>query len=88
MNDVDTDACPAQSVEYIWSKLKDPLLEAATEVCGLSKPHRWKPETWWWNDRVEDAVREKRSRFKTYKALKKEGKSAEANQAKVAYNEA
>jgi len=40
------------AVENAWSKLKDPLLCAATVVCGLSKNHQWRPETWWWNDRV------------------------------------
>ena len=88
VNDIDISGGPEQSVEEIWSKLKNPLLETATEVCGLSKPHRWRPETWWWNDRVEDAVCEKRSRFKAYNALRKAGKSAEANEAKLAYNEA
>ena len=29
-----------------WSKLKGPLLDAVTEVCGLSKNHQWRPETW------------------------------------------
>ena len=57
------------AVENAWSKLKDPLLCAATAVCGLSKNHQWRPETWWWNDRVEDAVKEKRIRYKAYNAL-------------------
>ena len=34
------------AVENAWSKLKDPLLCAATAVCGLSKNHQWRPETW------------------------------------------
>ena len=36
-------------VENLWTRLKSPLLEAANEVCGLSKKHQWKRETWWWN---------------------------------------
>ena len=76
------------AVENAWSKLKDPLLCAATAVCGLSKNHQWRPETWWWNDRVEDAVKEKRIRYKAYNALKKAGKVVEAKEAKTAYNEA
>ena len=36
-------------VEAAWSKLKGYLLDAATEVCGLSQNHQWKPETWRWN---------------------------------------
>ena len=34
-----------------------PLLETASEVCGLSKKHQWKRETWWWDDKVEEAVK-------------------------------
>ena len=76
------------AVENAWSKLKDPLLCAATVVCGLSKNHQWRPETWWWNDTVEDAVKEKRIRYKAYNALKKAGKVVEAKEAKTANNEA
>ena len=60
--------CP---VEDAWSRLKDPILETAKEVCGLSKKHQWKPETWWWDERVEDAIAEKQALYKTYKALAK-----------------
>ena len=77
--------CP---VEDAWSRLKDPILETAKEVCGLSKNHQWKPETWWWDERVEDAIAEKRARYKTYKALAKAGKHDEAKSAKAEYNEA
>ena len=33
-------------------KLKGPLLDAATEVCGLFENQQWKPETWCWNEEV------------------------------------
>ena len=29
----------ANGVESVWSKLRAPLLHAATEICGLSKNH-------------------------------------------------
>ena len=77
-----------KSVEGLWSQLKVPLLDAATEVCGLSKNHAWRPETWWWNERVEDAINEKRVRFRAYNVLRKQGKIAEANAAKSEYNDA
>ena len=35
----------ANQVETFWSKLKDPLLDAASKVCGLSKNHQLRPET-------------------------------------------
>ena len=46
----------ANLVETVWSQLKDPLLDAATEVCGLSKNHPWSPVTWWWNEQVDGDV--------------------------------
>ena len=36
---VATNDGPPNSVEEAWTKLKDPLLEAASEVRGLSKQH-------------------------------------------------
>ena len=70
---------PMSLVEKAWSNLKGPLLDAATEVCGMSKKHRWKPETWWWDDHIEEVVQEKHTRFKVYNNLKKQGKAAEAD---------
>ena len=66
-------------------KLKGPLLDAVTDVCGLSKNHQWKSETWWWNEQVDKVIREKRARFKAYSALKKGGMTAEVKGAKTAY---
>ena len=76
------------SVETAWSNLKTPLLEAVTEVCGISRTHQWKNETWWWNEHVESAIAEKRACFKAYNALRKQGSSPEATVAKVAYTAA
>ena len=56
------------SVEEQWSTLKDSLKHAAEQVCGVSKKHQWRKETWWWNDLVESAIREKRSCYKAWKA--------------------
>ena len=66
-------------------KLKGPLLDAATDACGLSKNHQWKSETWWSNEQVGKAIREKRARFKAYSALKKGGMTAKVKRAKTAY---
>ena len=76
------------AVETAWSNLKTPLLEAATEVCGLTSNHRWKKVTWWWNDRVDKAIKKKRACFKTHNALRKQGNSPEAIDAKAEYNKA
>ena len=53
------DADTANRVESTWSKLKDTLLDAATEVCGFFKNHQLKSETWWWNEQVDGCFYEK-----------------------------
>ena len=78
----------ADDVLDVWSKLKAPLLETVSKVFGLSKKHQWKRETWWWDDKVEEAVKKKRECFKRHIALAKAGQTREAEDAKVAYNEA
>ena len=78
------DADTANHIESAWSKLKGPLLDAATKVCGLSKNYQWKPETWCWNEEVDRAKQEKSAQFKAYSALKKGGMTAEAKRAKTA----
>ena len=61
------------SAETAWSNLKTPLLEAATEVCGFTRPHQRKRETWWWNDSVDAAIAEKRKCFKAYNVRRVQG---------------
>ena len=55
-------------------------------VCGSSSKHQWRPEIWWWDDRVEDAINEKGSQYWTYKKLRKQGHMPEIITAKEAYN--
>ena len=50
-----------QSTEEIWDHLKSTLNSAAEEVCGYTKNHQWKRETWWWDMKVDEAVKEKQS---------------------------
>jgi hypothetical protein len=57
-------------------------------VYGTSQNHQWKKETWWWKDKVDEAIKQKRTHFKTYKALGNESKSNEVEKANAAYNEA
>ena len=65
---VETEA--ATTTEEIWAKLKTGLLKTTEEVCGTTKPHRWRPETWWWNKEVDDAITAKPQAFKAWKAGK------------------
>ena len=60
-----------QSPEEIWSHLKSGLNSAAEEVCGYTKNHQWRKETWWWNSRVDEAVKEKRRCYKVFTKLRR-----------------
>ena len=53
--------------EETFEKLKSSLLKAAENVCGSTKKHRWQKETWRWNAAVNNAVKEKRRGWKTWK---------------------
>ena len=82
------DADAANHTESAGSKLKGLLLDAVTVVCVLSKNCHWKYETWWWNEQVDEAIPEKRARFKANSALEKGGMAVEAKGAKTAYIDA
>ena len=60
----------ATTTEEIWAKLKTGLLKTTEELCGTTKAHRWRCETWWWNKEVDDAITAKRQAFKAWKAGK------------------
>ena len=56
-------------VDGAWIYLKTALLEAAGETCGWTKGgcQRHK-ETWWWNDEVNNVIKEKRKAWKQWKS--------------------
>ena len=49
-------------IESTW-----PLLDASTEVCGLSKNYQWRPDTGWWNEQGDEAAQDNHARLKIYK---------------------
>ena len=59
-----------RATEDIWNNIKTGLLKTTEEVCGTTRPHRWRCETWWWNEHVEKAISAKRTAFKAWKAGK------------------
>ena len=66
---VSTSACVADgATEDIWNNIKTGLLKTTEEVCGTTRPNRWRRETWWWNEPVEKAIAAKRKAFKAWKA--------------------
>ena len=68
------------SVDVRWTSLKSKLLQAKKHVYGVSLNHPWRKQTWWWNNQVEEAVREKR---RVWKAV---GSKAAYNTAKHTSN--
>ena len=62
----DSELSQKSSVDVHWTSLKDKLLQATKQVCGVSSNHPWRKQTWWWNNQVEEAVREKRRCFKLW----------------------
>ena len=77
-----------QSSDEIWDHLKSTLNSAAEEVCGYSKNDQWKRETRWWDMKVDEAVKEKRS-FKVWSRLKKQRVYGDARKAtRAAYETA
>jgi len=56
-----------EDVNEHWHKMKKIMMETAQYICGMSKgPCRHK-ETWWWNEEVAEAVREKKIKYRKLK---------------------
>ena len=64
----DSELSQTSSIDVRWTSVKDKLLQATKKVCDVSSNHPWRKQTWWWNNQVEEAVREKRRCFKLWKA--------------------
>ena len=43
-------------------QMKNIMMETAQVTCGLSKGSCRHKETWWWNEEVAEAVREKKKK--------------------------
>jgi len=46
-----------------WQQMKSIMMETAQDICGMSKGPRTHKETWWWNEDVAEAVREKKIKY-------------------------
>ena len=51
----------------MWKSLEADLLESADTVCGWTKGPPKHRVTWWWNDAIAAAVKEKRAAWKCWK---------------------
>ena len=44
----------------VWQQMKGIMMASAQDICGGPRRHR---ETWWWNEEVAEAVREKKIKY-------------------------
>jgi len=49
-----------------WS---ENILKAAKKICGISKGGHKSKITWWWNDEVKKAIKEKRQAYKSWQKM-------------------
>jgi len=54
-------------VSDYWLQMKGILMQSAQDMCGMTKGPRRHKETWWWNEEVAEAVREKKTRYGKWK---------------------
>ena len=65
------DVTDKSTVDVFLTSLKDKLLQATKQACDVSLNHPWKKPTWWWNNQVEETVREKHRCFKLWNTAKR-----------------
>ena len=82
---LDSELSQTSTVDERWTSLMDKHLQATKQMCGVFSNHPWRKQTWWWNNQVEEAVREKSRCFKLWKAG---GSRAAYNTAKRTSNRA
>ena len=49
-----------ESVEDVWLKFKEGVIDAVVEVCGVRRPKGCRNGTRWWNDEVKEVVKQKK----------------------------
>jgi len=50
-----------------WQQMKNLMMETAKDVRGMLKGPCKHKETWWWNEEVDEAVREKKIKYENWK---------------------
>ena len=47
--------------------MKDIMMETAQDICAMTKGPRRHKETWWWNEEVAEAIRDKEIKYGKWK---------------------
>ena len=56
-----------------WVQLRGAIMQACEDVCGRTTGRRGKErETWWWNETVQEAIRQKKVAYKKWQKTKLE----------------
>ena len=51
-----------------WERLRDNIIEAGREICGeTTGKFSRKREAWWWNETVQQVIREKKEAYKKWR---------------------
>jgi len=50
-----------------WQQMKGLMMETAQDICGMREGPCRHYETWWWNEEVAEAVREKKIKYGKWK---------------------
>jgi len=50
-----------------WQQVKGIMMETAQDICGMTKGPCIHKETWWWNEDVAEAVKEKKIMYGKWK---------------------
>ena len=50
----------------LWGSYKNGVLKACDELCGKTKARGNRGNTWWWNEKVKDAIDRKKKAFKLW----------------------
>jgi len=59
--------CKGLCVNDHWQQMKGIMMESAQDICGMTKGPRRHKETWWWNEEVAEAVKEKKIKYGKWK---------------------
>ena len=57
------------TIQEKWDRLEQCHLTATDQTCGWTRRPAKQHVTWWWNNKVEKAIREKRACFRKFKIL-------------------
>ena len=55
------------NVDDIWKYFKESVLSATEKVRCWTKKGKWRQQTWWWDNSINDVITEKRRLWKVWK---------------------